>query len=85
MVGRMRLKDKICAVTGGGRGIGEAISRLLVAEGATVHFFDIDKSVADEGARSLRDRVIAEHCDVSHSAQIDAMVPLCRRPQFRGR
>lgn len=42
----MRLKDKVAIITGGARGIGAAISRLFIAEGATIIIWDM----LDEGA-----------------------------------
>ena len=37
----MRLKDKIAIVTGGSRGIGQAVSELFAKEGATVIIMDL--------------------------------------------
>ncbi len=44
-----RLQEKIALVTGAAQGIGEAIARAFVAEGATVYLTDIN----DEGGRRL--------------------------------
>jgi NAD(P)-dependent dehydrogenase (short-subunit alcohol dehydrogenase family) len=57
----MRLQGKVAIVTGGGRGIGQAIVRCLAEEGADVAVFDVNeenaKKVADEigafGRKSL--------------------------------
>ena len=44
----MRLRDKVTLITGAARGIGEAIARAFVAEGACVYVSDIDR---DNGQR----------------------------------
>lgn len=47
----MRLKDKIAVVTGGSRGIGQAVSELFAKEGATVIIVDLlpqGQKVADD-------------------------------------
>ncbi|MEU5401017.1 SDR family NAD(P)-dependent oxidoreductase [Streptomyces sp. NPDC005963] len=60
-------------VTGGARGIGEAIVRRLASEGARVLIADVDEEAAEQaaahipGAESLR-------CDVSDREQVDAAV-----------
>jgi glucose 1-dehydrogenase len=50
----MRLKDKVAIVTGAARGIGLAIARRYVAEGARVTIADIDAAAGEAAARSLR-------------------------------
>jgi NAD(P)-dependent dehydrogenase (short-subunit alcohol dehydrogenase family) len=67
----MRLRDKVCIVTGAGSGIGLATARLFAEEGATVVAADIDPTgegvthrvdVADEDeTRSLAAAVVEEH------------------------
>ncbi len=49
----MKLKDKVCVVTGAARGIGEAIARRYVEEGAKVVIADLDPASASETAASL--------------------------------
>jgi NAD(P)-dependent dehydrogenase (short-subunit alcohol dehydrogenase family) len=59
-----RLKHKIALVTGAARGIGAAIARAFVAEGATVIVTDIDEAGAHEVARGLGTRASARRLDV---------------------
>lgn len=49
----MRLKDKVCVITGGGQGIGEAYARRFVAEGAKVVVCDINAEKGSAVADSI--------------------------------
>src|SRR5215472_15040170 len=49
----MRLKDKVAIVTGAAHGIGLAIARRYVAEGARVTLADVDAAAGEAVARSL--------------------------------
>jgi 3-hydroxybutyrate dehydrogenase len=49
----MKLKDKICIVTGAARGIGEGIARRYVEEGARVAIADLEPDAARETADKL--------------------------------
>ena len=47
MVGAyMKLKEKICIITGGARGIGKEICSYFLSEGAVVCIFDLNKTDA---------------------------------------
>jgi len=48
----MKLENKICAVTGGSRGIGKEISRVFLSEGSDVIIFDINE---EEGIRTVEE------------------------------
>lgn len=49
----MTLNDKVCIVTGSARGIGEAIARRYVADGAKVAIADLKLDAANETAGTL--------------------------------
>jgi NAD(P)-dependent dehydrogenase (short-subunit alcohol dehydrogenase family) len=70
----MRLKDKTAIVTGGARGIGEAIVRAYVAEGASVVIADVEIVKAEALAVELAGKALAIRLDVRDIASIDALV-----------
>ncbi|SEM38828.1 NAD(P)-dependent dehydrogenase, short-chain alcohol dehydrogenase family [bacterium A37T11] len=68
-----QLTGKTAIVTGGGSGIGKAISLLFAKQGAHVHIVDLNK----EGAQPVADEIIAagghakvHGCDVSNQEQV---------------
>jgi NAD(P)-dependent dehydrogenase (short-subunit alcohol dehydrogenase family) len=66
------LRDKVALVTGGGRGLGEAICRMLGAAGAIVVAADIHLEPVEELVRDLRTRGtqgLALALDVGNEAQ----------------
>ena len=71
-----RLQDRIAIVTGSGGagGIGEAIARRFVAEGAKVVVCDLSAEKAAAVASDLGENAVSWTCDVTRSDQFDAMV-----------
>ena len=62
----MRLKDKVCIVTGGGMGIGRAYCLGLSAEGARVVVADIaDPMPVVKEIEARGGQALAAGCDVS--------------------
>lgn len=68
-----RFKDKVCVVTGGAKGIGEATARRLAAEGGAVMLLDLKLGEAQATA----DRIVADGgfaeayaCDVGDEAAV---------------
>ncbi|UCB46918.1 MAG: SDR family oxidoreductase [Spirochaetota bacterium] len=73
----MRLKGKVAVVTGGAKGIGEAYSTGLAAEGANVVIADIDQEVGERVAQSINQsggKAIFVHTDVSQQKDTENMV-----------
>ena len=68
----MKLADRVCAVTGGARGIGEAIAARFVAEGATVAILDLDAAAAARTAARLGGT--GHGCDVGVRSSVEASV-----------
>jgi len=71
----MKLKDKICLVTGGAKGIGRTISESFLKEGANIVIFDIN---AQEGKKTIKEleqkygkgRLTYHNVDISNSEDV---------------
>lgn len=73
-----RFASKIAIVTGGGRGIGEAVTRRLIEEGATVVVATL-QGTADALVDEFGDRVVLQSCDVSRDEEVDQLFECCRK------
>lgn len=74
-----RLAGKVALVTGAGRGIGAAIARAFVAEGAAVVLAELDGETAQATARDIAAqyeaaKVLAVQTDVTQAASVRAAV-----------
>jgi NAD(P)-dependent dehydrogenase (short-subunit alcohol dehydrogenase family) len=75
----MLLDHKVAIITGAGSGVGRASALRFVAEGARVVVADIDDDNAKETVRLIEagdGAAVAAHCDVSHDADVAALVAL---------
>jgi acetoin reductase-like protein len=70
----MKLQDKVAVITGGARGIGRAIAKRYIEEGATVALADRLAAEAEQTAREFGDKAFAVAVDVTRQDSIDAMV-----------
>lgn len=70
----LMLDGKVAVVTGGARGIGQAICARYVAEGAKVAVADINLPEARATAEALGEAALGVHLDVTRQESIDAMV-----------
>jgi NAD(P)-dependent dehydrogenase (short-subunit alcohol dehydrogenase family) len=61
----MQIKDHVFLVTGGASGLGAAVARLLVSEGASVVIADVNRSVGEAIAAELGARVRFAPTDVT--------------------
>jgi len=73
----MRLKDRVAIVTGGAKGIGWGICKVLSQEGAKVVVVDWDEKEGKKTAEGLKQagsEAIFVLCDVSNEDQVKAMI-----------
>lgn len=68
----MEFWDKVCVVTGGANGIGRALVRGLLHEGAYVAFLDADKSAGERIAAENPARTLFVHGDAADQAALSA-------------
>jgi NAD(P)-dependent dehydrogenase (short-subunit alcohol dehydrogenase family) len=71
------LSGQVACVTGGARGLGQAIAETLTHRGAAVGLVDVDYPAAMETARHLRNTgaaAIAVPCDVANQIQVQDAV-----------
>jgi len=73
-VARFRLDGKVALVTGGGRGIGAAISRACVEQGARVVVAEIDVANGERVAAELGEAAVFAPTDVAELASVEAAV-----------
>jgi NAD(P)-dependent dehydrogenase (short-subunit alcohol dehydrogenase family) len=73
----MKLANQVAIVTGAGRNIGEDISKLLAANGATIAVVDLDKGRGDKVAADIvaaGGKAKGFVCDVGKESDIEATV-----------
>ena len=71
------LSQRVCLITGGAQGIGEACARRFAREGAQVIIADIDDTRGQLLAKELKAQYV--HCDVGDKTQVEAMVAQHKR------
>ena len=72
----MKLQNKVAFVTGAAQGMGLAIARRFVEEGARVVAADINLDSLREGLGELGDKVVPVVCNVADSASVAEAVKL---------
>ncbi len=70
----MRFPDKVFLVTGGGSGIGRAITKRLADEGARVCIAEHDAAAGKDAVAEYGDRVMFQRTDVAREADVKRAV-----------
>lgn len=70
----MRLKDKICLITGGAAGIGKATAIKFVSEGAKVVLCDVDEEAGNALAQELGQETVFYKVNVTYREAVQAWI-----------
>lgn len=70
----MRLKDKVCLITGGAAGIGKATAQRFVEEGAIVVICDVNQEAGEAAARELGPNARFYKVNCADRAEVQAWV-----------
>lgn len=70
----MRLKDKVCLITGGAAGIGKATAARFVEEGATVVICDVNQEAGEAAVQELGDGASFYQVNVADRDAVQAWV-----------
>jgi len=73
------LVDQTAVVTGGAQGLGFAIARRFISEGARVVIADLDLDVTRAAAAQLGSDTVAERCDVTSAEQVQHLIDAAAR------
>src|SRR5476651_156468 len=68
-----KLTDKTAIITGGGSGIGKAMSILFAKQGAVVHIIELNDEAANETVKEIAaagGKAFGHTCDVSNQQQV---------------
>ena len=71
------LEGKVCLITGGAQGIGEACVRLFLEQGARVIFVDVHKERGESLQSQLQQQgheVLFFASDIGHKVEVDALI-----------
>ncbi|WP_406683218.1 glucose 1-dehydrogenase [Seonamhaeicola sp. MEBiC1930] len=74
---KFSLKNKTAIITGGGSGIGKAISLTFSSQGAKVHILDFNLEAAQETVKEINntgERAEAHKCDVSNQKNVNEII-----------
>ena len=70
----MRLKDKVCLITGGAAGIGKATAKKFLAEGAIVAICDVNEEVGKAAVDELGGKISFTKVDVTSRESVQDWV-----------
>ncbi len=70
----MDFENQVAIITGGANGIGFAIAKLLVNQGASVALVDLQKAAVQKAARLLGEKAAGYQLDVTDEAQVKEVV-----------